>query len=795
MINKAVKRCLAAVLCGAMALPAMSCSKKGPKNPDGTPRQQYVKETDPYFTDTTAELFIPIDETRKLEGCRSFSSGIAGDSIYVTYSAGYSLSEEDQKEINGLDVYKAKELKRYFEIQNNTTVGGLAIFSMSGEMTGNFLFDSTEAPVESFVTKDGRIGIVMEVNSYEINEKKDELIQKDDYKLVFFSGTGGRLEEILLTEAAAYLGHIIDITEADNGNLLFLGDSGILVMDPSGKILSKETAEDHDSRFYCAGGKCYILTEYWETEKYTLSEVDVNTGKTGSPQLSAIAPEKIYGRGDLYFAENGIEEIVKCDFLSGTTETVLKYEYTDFTSPESVLDIRCEGEDILVLYKETSGDGPLAVDRVYLTRFHKEDKNPYAGRRLVYAAYCSDGAEEAFLSVINKYNKSPESKARIVVYEQVSEVPGLEEARADSADKLLLAMKSGNGPDVLLNCAEFTKFNSGDILLDLNPYLDGKTGIDRTKYYDNIFRAYESGGKLYQLPLNVRMKGIFGNPDLLGRPDGWTIDEMDAKLESIADKTYPTMMSPMEILEGLISVDFDHYVDFSSGKADFGSVDFLKLLEFAKKYGGKAGEDTVFGLSEKYDDITLNGGVDVLIVQAGECALTGFSADDLESFAVYKSLCSKDPLMTGWPSSGRFGLAAEVKASVGISAFSECPEEAWDFVSFLLNSEDRFSFRAGISVLRAGTDAVIADNIAEYEKFSDIYKNTDMMKNRSPLSEEMASQYRNAVESIHRPVHTDQAVLTIIKEEAQAFFAGEKSSDEVCKLIQNRVTTLLSEAK
>ena len=151
---------------------------------------------------------------------------------------------------------------------------------------------------------------------------------------------------------------------------------------------------------------------------------------------------------------------------------------------------------------------------------------------------------------------------------------------------------------------------------------------------------------------------------------------MDAKLESIADKTYPTMMSPMEILEGLISVDFDRYVDFSSGKADFGSVDFLKLLEFAKKYGGKAGENTIFGLSEKYDDITFNGGVDVLIVQAGECALTGFTADDLESFAVYKSLCSKDPLMTGWPSSGRCGLAAEVQTSVGISAFSECPEEA-----------------------------------------------------------------------------------------------------------------------
>ena len=291
------------------------------------------------------------------------------------------------------------------------------------------------------------------------------------------------------------------------------------------------------------------------------------------------------------------------------------------------------------------------------------------------------------------------------------------------------------------------------------------------------------------------MKGIFGNPDLLGRPDGWTIDEMDAKLESIADKTYPTMMSPMEILEGLISVDFDHYVDFSSGKADFGSVDFLKLLEFAKKYGGKAGEGTVFGLSEKYDDITFNGGVDVLIVQAGECALTGFTADDLESFAVYKSLCSKDPLMTGWPSSGSCGLAAEVQTSVGISAFSECPEEAWDFVSFLLNSEDRFSFWAGISVLRAGTDAVIADNIAEYERFSDIYKNTDMMKTRSLLSEEMASQYRNAVENIHRPVRYDQAVMKIIKEESQAFFAGEKGSDEVCKLIQNRVTTLLSEAK
>ena len=161
--------------------------------------------------------------------------------------------------------------------------------------------------------------------------------------------------------------------------------------------------------------------------------------------------------------------------------------------------------------------------------------SPYEGKRIVYAATCTGTPDATFISLINEYNKRPESKARVVTY-VASPVDAVfyDTVAGDATDKMILDMKSGTGPDVILNCASVSGFNSDKVLVDLNPYMDGANGIDRSKYFDNIFRAFETNGKLYQLPLVVLLCGLAGNPELLGKPESWTLPEMGEKLSALS---------------------------------------------------------------------------------------------------------------------------------------------------------------------------------------------------------------------------------------------------------------------
>ncbi len=61
------------------------------------------------------------------------------------------------------------------------------------------------------------------------------------------------------------------------------------------------------------------------------------------------------------------------------------------------------------------------------------------------------------------------------------------------------------------------------------------------------------------------------------------------------------------------------------------------------------------------------------------------------------------------------------------------------------------------------------------------------------LDREMAKIVRDYVTSVSRVIRQNASVTAIIREDAGAFFAGQKSLDETVKLIQNRVSTYVAE--
>ena len=80
-----------------------------------------------------------------------------------------------------------------------------------------------------------------------------------------------------------------------------------------------------------------------------------------------------------------------------------------------------------------------------------------------------------------------------------------------------------------------------------------------------------------------------------------------------------------------------------------------------------------------------------------------------------------------------------------------------------------------------------------YENNLDAVMDYDNYRAKHDITEEKADEIRSVLESARTiPVKTEE-ILNIISEESGAYFAGDKSLDEVCKSIENRVQLYLDE--
>ena len=802
---------LALVLAMTCALPLQGCKKNkkdssgaGPNNGANSGRPTEVKEDDPYFSDSTVSFQVPVDTERTVEGTHLNKSCLSNDKVYYMYEVTYRPTEEQQKLLDNYDPYDADQLRQYFEIAAGTSQRGIRRSSLSGEVELDYKLDPDADPINMFFLSDGTMGVFETKTTYDVDDM-GELIQYDTMKLVYYSADGSVLEEHEITDDDMHLIGYSNVKALADGNLLFYGETEILVTDRTGKLLARNESEDAYRYFFTDNGKTYaVISSFvkkgeddyaWEN---SVCEFDTNTLTPGSKTALTDLATELFECGEKGTYGMSEEGIVKSDILNNKEELVMSFSDTDFSMNSGASDLSCtEDNDFYILYDYIQGDGPDAQTELRLTHFHKEEKNPYAGKKIIYAASCGTAPEGFFRSVINEYNKRPESKARVLVYVEPSDtgIPYQEQA-ANAADKMLLAMKSGNGPDVLLDCADFSQFNSDKILVDLNPYMDGENGIDRSKYFDNIFRAFETDGKLYQMPLLVTVSGLVGDKSVLGDKDGFTLSEMDEKLSLLPSDVFPMTYQPKDILTNLLYADMDHYVNYSAGTANFDSDDFRNLLEFSKKFGGRISEEKYYELCERYDlqsmisDLT----ADCFMMQDGLVSLCSLDLSEIRYYASYAELCGRDPLLLGWPTSKEPGLCAQASVSVGISAFSDNADESWDFVSFLLQSEDNFSFWGDIYVLRSGAEKLMQNAIDEYSRLTEIYKDAPgMYEGQAPLSDATIASYEDVIGRVRSSVHTNPSIMAIVEEEAAAFFNGQKSADEVSKTIQNRVSTLMSE--
>lgn len=338
---------------------------------------------------------------------------------------------------------------------------------------------------------------------------------------------------------------------------------------------------------------------------------------------------------------------------------------------------------------------------------------------------------------------------------------------------------SGKAADlfVMENLPE-NKFIDKKILVNFNDLMAKDSSFDTNLYYQNVFQAFQVDGGLYSMPLTFALDLIQGNSEMM-RQTNVTID----------DKTW-TWSQFQEIttkLKAEAGPDYVAFVNLFSGQLLYDYIDsnYTRLVDRGKaSFDSELFRDMMRQIKAMYDEGILK---EEFTYDYSKALFAMTSLSDMEQ-AVLNGPYYRKPTVDGNGSGGSFKSFLKL----GMNSKSDVQKEAWEFVKFLLSEDMQSSpgFK-GIPVHKG----VVENRLREIgEKAADGTLDIPAKGKLDTASvQQKIGSIRMLLEGAGMKSSSDFKVQSIAIEEFKAYMSGQKSAEDVSKLIQNRVTTYLNE--
>ena len=805
------KRVCGTVLVLSLFLGCTSCKKK---DKDG--RRREVKASDPYFESELIELKLPADATQEVEITNIESVGYQNDKVILNYYIGYKLPEGADPMI---DVYDYVQT-------------GTATYDLKGNcVRDQQSTDESGSTVDATcIDKDGNTVALMGI----LNQN----LFKYTTAVVWMNAEGEEIKRVDLDTPWEYDDKMLSSIQILPDGKIVLGGTGYpdyeyYIFDEQGKFISNVFSTDHRSisgEIFIQDGKYYALTTPGEDDEsgsfYVISEIDMSTGeiKKGKDAKGIRSTQSIIVTEDGIYSSTS-QGISKYNMSTDTMEEVLDWNQTDVD--RTILDsIKCypknQDEFHVIIQKHSSS---YDKETCYLLNLKRAEKNPHVGQKVLYVG----GLEipESFYEYMYSYNSTPEHELRIETIDYaLSEdmTMGNQEAGQDPIDKLYLAILSGEGPDILLNFDGYLQFFDESMLVDLNPYIDGEKGLNRSEFFDNIFRSMEVDGKLYQAPVTFYLQGCMINSDVLHVDRNWTLDDLDQAVRSLPDEV--SLLSPAPcrfLLEKFVGSEVVDYLDYPKKQVNFSSEGMVKALEEAQKYGSP--NTKIYYVSAVYGSGTeaLSEGISGLVVDneffaedegykasmklyEGMTAMHLTQVWNVAEYNMMKNLLAEKGKLVGCPTFKGEGVTAGSGISLSIVASTKYKDEAWELIRSFYTEEaqrelgESYQMREGGFAMRKTVfDEVCVNTV---EKINRVYDRVKEDASRDPdlddtkyfrADEATLDELHEIVEGVHCSVKIVGSVWDIIGEEAEGYFAGSRSAEDVLKNIDNRARQIVQE--
>lgn len=565
-----------------------------------------------------------------------------------------------------------------------------------------------------------------------------------------------------------------------------------------------------DDGLYCTG--------YDEQNAKDFYAIDPATGAVTPFDLSASYPYSepigIYD-GKIYF--NIYDGIIALDVATGETSVVLDFLDCDVL-PGEVHKIVLTASGNMVYYTSVYDGITITGSRLHVLERIPDEQMPEEvlltiGTTTQYA----DSLEDAAVH----YNRQSNG-----IHLRVQNYSELVEGETDAVSLLCADIVAGNGPDIVLIDSNMPveSFYSKGVFVDLLPYMDSaENGIDRSQYFENIWKACEQDGGLYSLITNFRLETMSARSKHVGDTAGqyagqyahWTLSEMLDTIDAMPEGMRAfSEYGRTELLEQLFQCSSDLFVDWETGKTHFASEDFLRLLTFLKSCPEKS------MLQEYFDDVQSgNNGTDFFCEHEmryykDTALLETSTIYQLQGYWGILETFAEEPTVIGYPTNEGNGTIVYSQMEFGISATSVNKDSAWDFLRYLLTSEeelilykpkdDTILYKHSLPISKTrfaqlldGSEAYYADRYSdEYEyvrlNYGEEYA-TFYRMSHVPYTKEMGQKVYDLATSTTKVLRTDKNILSIVLEEASAYFDDGETAESVAQNMDSRVGAYIAE--
>lgn len=540
---------------------------------------------------------------------------------------------------------------------------------------------------------------------------------------------------------------------------------------------------------------------------YVCKDLDKNFYIYGEYGLEKFNPETKEKEQILSYGEYGIHNISSLYFKEDRIYLKDEHYLYAINLKSKKLDIKfnwlnndINGESIIACF-------PVEKDILFSVSFFYDERKQkdIAELIMIYKVNASEVKEKTILnfscihldsyvkSTIIEFNKTNENyRVEIRDYEDYE----------DPEKQMNLDIISGNMPDIIDVSGSISKKNliNKGVLLDLYPFMEKDKEVTKENFLPSVLETLEVDHKLYYMPSAFYIQALIAPKNKVGDIESWSIEDMMELYKSMPKHmTFIRNISRQWFVKYIISHQIDDYVHWSTGKVNFASDEFIKLLEFSKYFPDES-DTKSFSQPESVQDLVQKGTLMMDFLQ--------FPIFSIKEISYYTKLYAKQGGYTilSYPSKDKNNKICMFfdNAALAITAQCKDKEGAWEFVRQFLtyDYQKMLTKQKGIPTRRDTLDKIL-----EYAQATKSYIDEDGTRVSrvagdwdgiplGPLSSKEVEQIRSIVDRVGICSTADTTrddISKIVSEEAEAFFVEDKTAKEVADIIQNRVRIYVSE--
>lgn len=512
-------------------------------------------------------------------------------------------------------------------------------------------------------------------------------------------------------------------------------------------------------------------------------------------------------RGNVRVLEEGeLSQTLK--LIPSSEEPVVDVSESPEVTVESDVLTTNEGTQTRLLIATTrhgvNGDTP------YLVTLYPSDHNPHEGQNIIWVGGV-DVSSSILTTYIEAYNQNPANPSWVKIYDysdfRISPTldnelympivnGSVERARQEARETMAAQIRSGVGPDIIIGDGNDIDFDNNSCLTNLNGYMDGKNGIDRSLYFDRVFRAFETNGKTYQIPLCFSIYAMLGNKAYTDGKQQMNYQDLSSARVFLPDLATLFVYYPTDILVSLFTAgETNTWIDYENAGMSIDQNSLINMLELLRIHTLTVDEFTIGGYSYRYKPEIKDS---LYSVYSGD---TAFAIGRFSSLLEF-SLSHITSGLTQWygiPGSRGCTPVIDAEMTAGIASYSVQKEAAWDVIRYLLSEEVQLQIA---NDKKAGNgDGTLESRIPV---LADAFYQTSWTRNDGanyyyttlPDSDGLTllgnldtifEEFKTWIDQPLRRYVNDPEVISIMLQETESYIEGERQVTEAAEIIQRRI--------